>query len=161
MSLPRSHQDAATKAAGSQYQGDAIAPADQSGPHKANKPGGKESRVRHILSILGPGLITGASDDDPSGIGTYSVAGAQFGDQTVSASLVTYPRSAAVQEVCARIGLVTGHGLAAIIKQYFPRWVLYVVAFLLVAANTLNIGADIEAMAASFHMVFPMVIKNL
>jgi NRAMP (natural resistance-associated macrophage protein)-like metal ion transporter len=157
MSLPRSHQDAATKAAGSQYQGDAIAPADQSGPHKANKPDGKESRVRHILSILGPGLITGASDDDPSGIGTYSVAGAQFGYQTVWASLVTYPLSAAVQEVCARIGLVTGHGLAAIIKQHFPRWVLYVVAFLLVAANTLNIGADIEAMAASIHLVFPIV----
>jgi hypothetical protein len=107
--------------------------------------------------VLGPGVITGASDDDPSGIGTYSVAGAQFGYGTVWASLVTYPLSAAVQEVCARIGLVTGHGLAAIIKHYFPRWVLYVVAFLLVAANTLNIGADIEAMAGSIHLVLPVV----
>jgi NRAMP (natural resistance-associated macrophage protein)-like metal ion transporter len=107
--------------------------------------------------VLGPGLITGASDDDPSGIGTYSVAGAQFGYGTVWVSLVTYPLSAAVQEACARIGLVTGHGLAAIIKHYFPRWVLYVVAFLLVAANTLNIGADIEAMAGSIHLVLPVV----
>jgi NRAMP (natural resistance-associated macrophage protein)-like metal ion transporter len=102
-------------------------------------------------------VITGASDDDPSGIGTYSVAGAQFGYGTVWASLVTYPLSAAVQEVCARIGLVTRHGLAAIIKRYFPRWVLYGVAFLLVAANTLNIGADIEAMAGSIHLVVPIV----
>ncbi len=79
------------------------------------------------------------------------------GIRTVWASLVTYPLSAAVQEVCARIGLVTGHGLAAIIKHYYPRWVLYAVAFLLVVANTLNIGADIEAMAASIHLVLPMV----
>ncbi|HEX7486961.1 MAG TPA: divalent metal cation transporter, partial [Vicinamibacterales bacterium] len=107
--------------------------------------------------MLGPGLVTGASDDDPSGIGTYSVAGAQFGYQTVWVSLVTYPLSAAVQEVCARIGLVTGHGLAAIIKHYFPRWVLYAAAFLLVVANTLNIGADIEAMAASIHLVVPIL----
>ncbi len=102
-------------------------------------------------------MITGASDDDPSGIGTYSVAGAQFGYGTVWVSLATYPLSAAVQEVCARIGLVTGRGLAAIIKHYFPRWVLYVVAFLLVAANVLNIGADIEAMAASVHLLWPVV----
>jgi NRAMP (natural resistance-associated macrophage protein)-like metal ion transporter len=118
---------------------------------------GKESHVRHILSVLGPGLITGASDDDPSGIGTFSVAGAQFGYGTVWTSLVTYLLSAAVQEVCARIGLVTGHGLAAIIKHYFPRWVLYVVAFLLVAANILNIGADIEAMARSIQLILPVV----
>ncbi len=137
MSVPHSPKDAATKAAGSQNQGtsersDAPVHASQPGPHKA---GGKAGRVMHILSVLGPGVITGASDDDPSGIGTYSVAGAQFGYGTVWVSLVTYPLSAAVQEVCARIGLVTGHGLAAIIKHYFPRWVLYVVAFLLVAAN--------------------------
>ncbi len=159
---PRSRQDAATEAASSQHQerserSDAQTPAGHPGSDKALKPGGKESRVRHLLSVLGPGLITGASDDDPSGIGTYSVAGAQFGYQTVWASLLTYPLSAAVQEVCARIGLVTGHGLAAIIKDYFPRWLLYVVAFLLVAANTLNIGADIEAMAASIHLVLPIV----
>ena len=130
------------KATDSQDQGnparsDIPASAGQPVPHKT---GGKESRVRHLLSVLGPGVITGASDDDPSGIGTYSVAGAQFGYGTVWASLVTYPLSAAVQEVCARIGLVTGHGLAAIIKHYFPRWLLYVVAFLLVAANPSILG---------------------
>jgi NRAMP (natural resistance-associated macrophage protein)-like metal ion transporter len=158
-SVPHSPKGAATKAAGSQHQGtskrsDASAPAVQPSPHKVGR---KESRVRHVLSVLGPGVITGAADDDPSGIGTLSVAGAQFGYGTVWASLVTYPLSAAVQEVCARIGLVTGHGLAAIIKHYFPRWMLYVVAFLLVAANTLNIGADIAAMAGSIHLVLPIV----
>ncbi len=166
--LPPSRQNTAPAAANSPDQGaskrrDAPAPAGppgSPGPHrsaKAQPPGGKARRVRHLLSVLGPGVITGASDDDPSGIGTYSVAGAQFGYGTVWASLVTYPLSAAVQEVCARIGLVTGHGLAAIIKRYFPRWVLYGVAFLLVAANTLNIGADIEAMAGSIHLVVPIV----
>jgi NRAMP (natural resistance-associated macrophage protein)-like metal ion transporter len=133
---------------------DAQTPAGHQSPHPQ---GGKGSRVRHILAVLGPGVITGASDDDPSGIGTYSVAGAQFGYGTVWASLITYPLSAAVQEVCARIGLVTGHGLTAVIKHYFPRWLLYGVAFLLVAANTLNIGADIEAMAGSIHLVIPIV----
>jgi len=129
--------------------------------HPAPRKAGIISRIRHILSILGPGVITGASDDDPSGIGTYSVAGAQFGYGTVWVSLATYPLSAAVQEVCARIGLVTGHGLAAIIKHYFPRWVLYGVAFLLVAANTLNIGADIAAMAGSIHLILPVVPVTL
>ena len=156
---PHSPEDAESEAAGGKRQGtseasDASIPAGQPGPDKAGR---KESRFRHILSVLGPGVITGASDDDPSGIGTYSVAGAQFGYGTVWASLLTYPLSAAVQEVCARIGLVTGHGLAAIIKRYFPRWMLYVVTFLLVTANTLNIGADIEAMAGSIHLVLPVV----
>jgi NRAMP (natural resistance-associated macrophage protein)-like metal ion transporter len=157
--VPHSPRKAATEAANRKHRAvteksGAPAPAGQPGPHKT---GGKESRVRHLLSVLGPGVVTGASDDDPSGIGTYSVAGAQFGYGTVWVSLVTYPLSAAVQEVCARIGLVTGHGLAAIIKHYFPRWVLYVVAFLLVSANTLNIGADIEAMAGSIHLVLPFI----
>jgi NRAMP (natural resistance-associated macrophage protein)-like metal ion transporter len=133
------------------------APDGQSNPKKTQKSGNIKSRVKSLLSVLGPGVITGASDDDPSGIGTYSVAGAQFGYGTVWASLATYPLSAAVQEVCARIGLVTGHGLAAIIKHYFPRWVLYVVTFLLVAANILNIGADIAGMAGSVHLVLPGV----
>ena len=138
--------------------------ADQPSPHpsyKSHEPEVKESRGRHILSILGPGVITGASDDDPSGIGTYSVAGAQFGYQTLWASLATYPLSAAVQEVCARIGLVTGHGLTAIIKNNFSRWILYSVTFLLVAANILNIGADIEAMAASIHMILPVLTTTV
>jgi NRAMP (natural resistance-associated macrophage protein)-like metal ion transporter len=147
MSEPNSLKNAVVKEVGSQ-------PSVQQKKHKTRW---KDSRFRHLLSVLGPGVITGASDDDPSGIGTYSVAGAQFGYGTVWVSLVTYFLSAAVQEVCARIGLVTGHGLAAVIKHYFPRWLLYAVAFLLVAANTLNIGADIEAMAGSIHLVLPVV----
>jgi NRAMP (natural resistance-associated macrophage protein)-like metal ion transporter len=150
---PDSPQDAVTGVVSS----DVPIPDDQASLEKMHKTGGKESRFRHILSVLGPGVITGASDDDPSGIGTYSVAGAQFGYGTVWASLVTYFLSVAVQEVCARIGMVTGHGLAAVIKHYFPRWVLYGVAFLLVTANTLNIGADIAAMAGSIHLVLPIV----
>ncbi|MBU6389885.1 Nramp family divalent metal transporter [Patescibacteria group bacterium] len=113
--------------------------------------------TRRFFSILGPGVITGASDDDPSGIATYSVAGAQFGYQTLWLSLITYPLSAAVQEVCARIGLVTGHGLAAVTKRYYSRNLLYVVTLLLVIANTINIGADIQAMAATFQLLTPSV----
>jgi len=159
---PDSPQDATTKAMDSPNQGttassDTQVPDGQPDLQKKHTAGGKLSQFRHVLSVLGPGVVTGASDDDPSGIGTYSVAGAQFGYGTVWVSLVTYPLSAAVQEVCARIGLVTGHGLAAIIKHYFPRWVLYAVAFLLVAANTLNIGADIAAMAGSIHLILPVM----
>ncbi len=126
MPIPHSSQDEAPKVAGSQNQETSVrTTACQPDPHKA---GGKKSRVMHGLSVLGPGVITAASDDDPSGIGTYSVSGAQLGYGTVWTSLITYPLSAAVQEVCARIGLVIGHGLAAVIKHYFPRWVLYGVA---------------------------------
>lgn len=112
-------------------------------------------RVRTWFGLLGPGVVTGASDDDPSGIGTYSVAGAQFGYQTLWLALVSYPLSAAVQEVCARIGLVTGHGLAAVTKRHYHRSVLFLVTSLLLVANVINIGADIQAMAASFQLLFP------
>lgn len=112
---------------------------------------------KRYLSILGPGLITGASDDDPSGIATYSVAGAQFGYQTLWLALLTYPLSVAVQEVCARIGLITGHGLAAITKRHYHPWILYGIVSLLVVANTINIGADIQAMAATIQLLTPGV----
>ena len=108
-----------------------------------------------LLSLLGPGLITGASDDDPSGIATYSVAGAQFGYKTLWLALVTYPLSAAVQEVCARIGLVTGHGLAAVAKKHYSKTILFIIVFLLVTANVINIGADLQAMAATLQLVLP------
>jgi len=165
MSVPPSDQNI-TSEQGSRQHSDAVEPNDILVPNhqgeggnstKAPKPGAKAGWFTHLLSIIGPGVVTGASDDDPSGIGTYSVAGAQFGYGTVWISLITYPLSAAVQEVCARIGLVTERGLAAVIKHYFPRWVLYLVVFLLVVANVLNIGADIEAMAASIHLVFPAI----
>ena len=110
-----------------------------------------------FLRILGPGVITGAADDDPSGIQTYTQAGAQFGLSTPWIMLVTYPLMTAVQEACVRIGAVTGKGLAGVVRQHYSRWVLYPVVMLVVVANTLNIGADIGAMAASTQLLVPHI----
>jgi NRAMP (natural resistance-associated macrophage protein)-like metal ion transporter len=112
-------------------------------------------RFSRILKILGPGLVTGAADDDPSGIATYSQAGAQFGFGTLWTMLLTFPLMVAVQDACMRIGAVTGEGLAAIVRQRYPKWVLYPIVFLVVAANTFNIGSDIGAMAASTKLLLP------
>lgn len=111
--------------------------------------------VEEYWKKLGPGLTSGAADDDPSGIATYSQAGAQFGFKFIWLSLFTFPLMAVVQEMCARIGLVTGQGLAANIRQHYPRWVLYVCTFLLVAANVFNIGADFGAMAKGAQLLIP------
>ncbi len=105
--------------------------------------------------MLGPGLTTGASDDDPSGIATYSQTGAQFGFQFLWLSVVTFPLMSIVQEMCARIGLVTGRGLAGNIRLHFPKRVLYWSALLLFAANTFNIGADLGAMAKGVQLLLP------
>ena len=110
-------------------------------------------RLRTILSQLGPGLITGAADDDPSGIATYSQAGAQFGFGMLWTVVFTLPLMAAIQIVSARIGYVTGRGLAANIKRHFPRPVLYAVVGLLLVANTLNIAADFAAMAEALALL--------
>ncbi len=110
----------------------------------------------HFLRILGPGIVTGAADDDPSGIATYSQAGAQFGFATPWIMLLTLPLMTAVQEACMRIGAVTGKGLAAVIREHYPRWLLLPVVMLVVVANTINIGADIGAMAASTQLVTPL-----
>src|SRR5665213_3731466 len=99
-----------------------------------------------ILRVLGPGLITGASDDDPSGIATYSQAGAQFGFSITWTLLFTYPLMAAIQEISARIGRVTGHGVAANLRAHYPNWMLQSIVALVLAANTINIGADLGAM---------------
>ena len=106
-----------------------------------------------MLRSLGPGVITGAADDDPSGIATYSVAGAQFGTQLLWTALITWPLMAAVQMMCARIGKVTGQGLAANLKARFPKWVLYTIVIALLAANTINIGADLAGMADAAAML--------
>ena len=106
-----------------------------------------------LLSIMGPGLITGASDDDPSGIATYSQAGAQFGFSLGWVILFSLPLLCAIQEVSARIGRVTGRGLAGVIKLHFPRPVLVVLVGLLVVANTINLGADLGAMAAALKLL--------
>src|SRR5499427_10039237 len=99
------------------------------------------------LRILGPGLITGAADDDPSGITTYAVAGASLGYGMLWMALVTFPLMAEVQLVCARIGLVTGRGLVAAISRHYPRPLLYVACSLLLFANVFNIAADLAGMA--------------
>jgi NRAMP (natural resistance-associated macrophage protein)-like metal ion transporter len=105
------------------------------------------------LRALGPGLITGASDDDPSGIATYSQAGAQLGYSVSWMMVLTYPLMAAVQEISARIGRTTGHGLAANIHQHYPRWVAELVVGLLFIANTINIGADLGAMGNALSLL--------
>src|SRR5512144_2268940 len=102
---------------------------------------------------LGPGLITGAADDDPSGIATYSQAGALFGFNMLWTMLFTYPLMTTMQMISARLGCLTGRGLAANIKATFPRWVLYGVVALLMFANTVNIAADIAAMGEATHLI--------
>ncbi len=109
--------------------------------------------LKQLLKKLGPGFITGASDDDPSGIGTYAAAGAKFGFGQLWTPLFTFPLMTAVQEMCARIGMVTGRGLAGVIRQHYAKWLLYGCVVLLVLANTINIGADIGAMAAAMGLL--------
>lgn len=114
---------------------------------------------KHLLDRVGPGLITGASDDDPSGIGTYSMAGATLGFATLWTAIVTLPLMVVVQYICAKIGLVSGRGLAGVLKRYYPRWVLYPAVTMLVIANTVNAGTDIAAIAAGINLLIPIPIK--
>jgi NRAMP (natural resistance-associated macrophage protein)-like metal ion transporter len=109
-------------------------------------------RFNRFLRVLGPGLVTGAADDDPSGIATYSQAGASFGLGLLWAFPLMYPLLLAVQESCARIGAITGKGLAAVIKENYSKKLLYASVFLVVIANTINIGADLGAMAATTQL---------
>src|SRR5476651_2492935 len=115
-----------------------------------------KKKIWKFLSLLGPGLTTGAADDDPSGIATYSQTGAQFGYGQLWTALYMLPFMAAVQEACARIGLVTGKGIAAVVKEHYSKPVLYAVVGLVVVANTINIGADIGAMAAAAQLLVPL-----
>ena len=110
-------------------------------------------KVKKLLRILGPGFVTGASDDDPSGIGTYSQTGAQFGYSQLWLALFSFPFMTVVQEMCGRIGIVNGKGLARIIKKNYPKPILYALVFILFIANTVNIGADLGAMAASSQLL--------
>jgi len=110
----------------------------------------KESRV---FRALGPGLITGAADDDPSGIATYSQGGAQFGFAITWTLLFTYPLMAAIQEISALIGRTTGRGIAANLRSHYPNWILQLIVFLVVIANTINIGADLGAMADALKLL--------
>ena len=113
----------------------------------------KQPEWPKLRDIIGPGLITGASDDDPSGIATYSQAGAQFGYSLGWTLLLTYPLMCAIQLISAEVGRVTGHGLAGNMRRHYPVWLLYGTVGLLVVANTINLGADLGAMAAALHLL--------
>jgi NRAMP (natural resistance-associated macrophage protein)-like metal ion transporter len=109
--------------------------------------------LKRFFGTLGPGLITGAADDDPSGISTYSVAGAAYGYATLWIALLTFPLMAAIQLMCARLGMVTGRGLAAAVRIYYPRWVLWAACSILVVASVINIGADLGGMAEATQLI--------
>jgi NRAMP (natural resistance-associated macrophage protein)-like metal ion transporter len=109
--------------------------------------------LQQFLRDLGPGVITGAADDDPSGISTYSVAGASYGYATLWTALLSFPLMAAIQLMCARLGMVTGCGLASVIRTRYPRWVLWFACGLVIVANIFNIGADLGGMADAMQMI--------
>lgn len=114
-------------------------------------------KIKKAFKVLGPGLVTGASDDDPSGIATYSQAGAGFGHTTLWTALLTFPLMAAIQGMCARIGIVTQQGLTVTLKNNYSKTVLYMMLLFSLPAITLNIGADIQGMGAVAHMLIPQV----
>ena len=117
-----------------------------------------DNPIKRLLDRLGPGLITGASDDDPSGIGTYTQAGAALGYATLWTAVVTLPLMIVVQHICAKIGMCSGRGLASVLRKFYPRWLLYPVVAGLVIANTINAGADIAAISAAINMFVPIPI---
>src|SRR5215831_3623676 len=119
--------------------------------------GGFRKQIKEFWEILGPGLITGASDDDPSGIATYSQAGAGFGLSTLWTALLTFPLMAAIQEMCARMGAITSKGMTGILKEHYHRMVIIVMVLFSFPAIVLNIGADLEGMGAVTHLVIPAI----
>jgi NRAMP (natural resistance-associated macrophage protein)-like metal ion transporter len=116
----------------------------------------EKNPFKRLLLVLGPGLITGASDDDPSGIGTYTQAGASLGFATLWTAPLTLPMMAAVQFICAKIGMVSGMGLSGVLRKHYPRWVVYAAISLLVVANTINAGTDIGAIDAAINLLLPI-----
>jgi NRAMP (natural resistance-associated macrophage protein)-like metal ion transporter len=125
-----------------------------SGSHQSRE----RNPVKRFFTLLGPGLITGAADDDPSGIATYSMAGASLGFATLWTALVTLPLMSVVQLLCAKIGMVSGMGLAGVLRDHYSRWLLYPAVFSLVVANTINAGTDIGAIAAALNLILPVPI---
>jgi NRAMP (natural resistance-associated macrophage protein)-like metal ion transporter len=117
------------------------------------KAGKRDSFIRKVLKVLGPGLVTGAADDDPSGIATYSSVGAQYGYSMLWTMLFIYPFMAAIQEISGRLGRITGRGIAGNIHRFYPQWALYSIVSLLLLANIINIGADIGAMGAAVNLL--------
>jgi NRAMP (natural resistance-associated macrophage protein)-like metal ion transporter len=133
-------------------KGKTVTPTEPS-PAKSDSPNGLKDRVVRYVKELGPGLITGAADDDPSGISTYSVAGASFGYSTLWTALLTFPLMAAVQLMCARLGMVTGRGLGSVLRTRYASWVSWVICVFLIIANVFNISADLAGMAESMQMI--------
>jgi len=135
-------------------------PPSDSGPGqtaagKDRKPLDRKSKIRRALAVLGPGLVTGASDDDPSGIATYSQVGAQFGYGMLWTMVLSYPLMAAIQEISARVGRVTGCGISANLRRCYPRWLLRFAVTLVLVANVFNLGADVGAMGAAAQLLLP------
>ena len=116
-------------------------------------PPNRRNFIRRFFSVLGPGLVTGAADDDPSGVATYTIAGAQLGTSLLWTAFITWPLMACVQFMCARIGMVTGKGLGGAMRMKIPRWALIVAAFALFGANSINVGADLSGMADAAEML--------
>jgi Mn2+/Fe2+ NRAMP family transporter len=112
-----------------------------------------KSKFKRVLAALGPGVTTGAADDDPSGVATYSVVGAQFGTSFLWSALVTWPLMGCVQMMSARVGMVTGMGLAGALREKFPRWIVGSIALILLVANTINIASDLSGMADAAEML--------
>lgn len=121
----------------------------------------KQSKFSKLWKLIGPGLVTGASDDDPSGIATYSQAGAAFGLATLWTSIIAFPLMAAIQQMCARIGLVTSHGLTGTLKAHYPRPILYLMLIFSFPAIVFNIGADIAGMGAVGNLLFPSIHASI
>src|SRR5438552_5624359 len=113
----------------------------------------RTSPLKRFFLLLGPGLITGAADDDPSGVATYSIAGAHLGTALLWTAFITWPLMGCVQFMCARIGMVTGRGLSGAMHRKFPRWLLLLVAIALFAANSINVGADLSGMSDAAEML--------
>ncbi|WP_084637562.1 NRAMP family divalent metal transporter [Paludibacterium yongneupense] len=130
-----------------------VSPASEQKPEHSDQ--GRAGWFRRLFHIVGPGVVTGASDDDPSGIGTYSQVGAQFGFNMLWTMPLTFPLMAAIQVICARIGRVTGKGIGANLREHYPRRLLYLMVSLLLIANILNIGADLSAMGAALQLLLP------
>src|SRR5689334_5743656 len=130
-------------------------PSDRRGSPRPYRPRAdtRRQRVRSRARELGPGLITGAADDDPSGIATYSQAGAAFGYGTLWIALITLPLMASVQLMCARIGIVARSGLATVLREHYPRWLLWLACAMLLIGNTVNIAADLAGMAAAASLL--------
>ncbi len=125
--------------------------------HRHPRKNGFLQRIKRSWKLLGPGLITGASDDDPSGIATYTQAGARFGPQLLWTAVVTYPLMVAIQGMCARIGMVTGEGLMGTIKRHYSKPLMYIILCISFPSIVLNIGADIAGMGAVGNLLFPRI----